>query len=123
MTLPGAVDRDGDDVHLGAFRSRECAAEKLADLSGRVEGAFRKEHQGLAGGRELPYAPGVGAALVPVEALDELGAEAPQQEARQRHAHHLLLDNEGKFGGQSRHGHDPVDVAGMVGHHHARDAR
>ena len=30
------------------------------------------------------------------------GAEAPQQEARERHAHHLLLDDEGKVGRQGR---------------------
>ncbi len=57
--------------------------------------------------------------LVPVEALDELRTEAPQQETHQRNTLRFLLDDEGKIGRQGRDDDDGVDVAGMVGHHHA----
>ena len=88
-----------------------------------VERALRKEDQGLAGGRELPHAARVRSALVAVEALDERGPEAPQQQAGERHAHHLLLDDEGKVRRQCRDGDDAVDVAGVIRDHHARFAR
>ncbi len=95
----------------------------LPDLADLVEGAFREEHQGLSGGGKLQHAPRIDAALVPVETLDELGPEAPQQQAGEGHAHHFLLDHEGKIGRQRRRGHQAIDVAGVVGHHHARYLR
>ncbi len=63
------------------------------------------------------------AALVTVEALDELRAQAAQQQAGQRHVHHFLLDHEGKIGWQRRGGDQSVDVARMVGDHHAGGGR
>ena len=78
-----------------------------------------KEHQGLAGGRQFQHAARIGRALVAVESLDELRAQAPQQQTGQRYSHHLLLDDEGKVGRQCRDDGDGIDVAGMIGHHHA----
>ena len=63
------------------------------------------------------------AALVTVEPLDEGRAEPAQQQARERHAHHLLLDDKGEIRRQGGRGHDAVDVACMVGDHHAGSVR
>src|ERR1022692_311643 len=75
----GAVNGGCDDAHLRAFGRRECATQKSADLGSPVECTLRKEHQGLPGGGQLPYAAGIGGAFVAVEAFDERGSEAPQQ--------------------------------------------
>src|SRR5208282_924926 len=58
-------------------------------------------------------------AFVPIDAVDECRAETAQQQAREGYSHHLFLDDEGKFGRQRRYGHDPVDVAGVIGDDHA----
>ncbi len=82
-----------------------------------------KEHQGLAGGGELQHATRIDAALVAVEAFDELRSQAPQQQAGERHPHHFFLDHEGKIGRQRRGCDQTVDVARMIGDHHAGDLR
>ena len=53
------MNGDGHDGHVGACRRGKGAAEKLADLANLIECTLGKEHQGLAGGRELPHAPRV----------------------------------------------------------------
>jgi len=62
-----------------------------------IERAFRKEHQRLAARGHLKDAARIGRPLMSVEALDEFRAQPPQEQARQRDAHHLLLDDEGEI--------------------------
>ena len=50
-----------------------------------------------------------------LEALDELGANTPQQEVDAREILHLALDDEGKAWRQISKKDDSVDVAGVVG--------
>src|ERR1700733_5031745 len=121
--LPGAVDGHGDDRHVGAFGGRKGPSQKLADPVGPIEGALGKEYERLPGGGELPHPARIRSPLVTVEALDEGRAEPPEQQTRQRHADHLLLDDKGEFGRQGGRGDDSVNVARMVGDDNARSPR
>jgi hypothetical protein len=92
---------------------------EFAESHFAFEGALGKEHQRMAAGRGAQHAPRVGRALVPVEALHEFRAQPPQQQAREGHLVHLALDHEAEARRQGG-GHDhAVQVAGVVGHHHA----
>ena len=82
-----------------------------------------KNTERLTGGGELPHPACVRSSLVTVETLDEGRAEPPEQQARQRHADHLLLDDKGEVGRQGGRGDDSVDIARMVGDDHARSLR
>ena len=108
-----------DHWHGGARRGHKGAAVELADLGHLRESALGEENQGLAGGRQLQDAARIDPTLVPVEAFDELRAQAPEQQAGEGHPDHFLLDHEGKVGRQRGSRDQTVDVAGMIGHHHA----
>src|ERR1700691_5450209 len=69
--------------------------------------------------KDWPAAASIDSALVPIEAFDELRSQAPQQQAGEGHAHHFLLDHEGKIGRQRRGGDQAVDIAGVIGDDHA----
>jgi hypothetical protein len=83
------------------------------------ESAFREEGERIAIHGIAQHAPCVGRrASIPTEPLYEMGAEAPQQQARQRYAVHLAFDDEGKLRGKGRSEHDTVEVARVVRHHY-----
>jgi hypothetical protein len=117
------VNGHGHHRQVRTLRRGECAAHELADAAPLIERALGEEHQGLAHGCDARYPARVGRALVSVEPLHEFRAQAPQQQTRQRYAHHLLLDHEGEVRRQRGDGDDPVDIAGMVRDHHAGTVR
>jgi hypothetical protein len=83
------------------------------------EGPFREEHQRMTARRRAQHAPRIRAALVPVEALDELGPDASQQQARHGHVIHLSLDHEPEARRQRRRHHDAIEVTRMIRDHDA----
>ena len=120
---PGAEDHGRHDGAGGARRDGERAGVKLAEPGFGRERAFREEHQRMAAGRRAQHAPRIRAALVAVEALDELRADAPQQQAGQRHIVHLALDDEPEARRQRRRHDHAVQVARVVGDDHALTRR
>ncbi len=86
-----------------------------------LERAFGEEHQRVTAGRGAQHAPRIGAALVAIEAVDELGADPAQAAGRPRGTVvHLALDHETEAGAAGAAVmHHAVEVAGVIGHDHA----
>jgi hypothetical protein len=79
-----------------------------------AEGPLGKERDGLALFDRAQDAPRVTRALVPVAALDEVVAEAAQQQAGERDARGFLLDDEPETRRQAGEKQRSVHVTGVV---------
>ena len=115
-----AEDHDRHDRHLAAHRGGERADVEALESRHLVERALREEHQRVA----LLGAPQHAHRVAPPAALavpvDELRADALQQEPGQRHRGRLALDHEREARRQRRLHDDAVEVARVVRDHDAR---
>ncbi len=114
-----AVDHGRHHGCIAACGSDEGADVESLQAQTRVERALGKEHQRMACLRTLHDAPR-GAMPAPGGlAIDELGADPPQQETDHREARGLALDHEAEAWRERRLHDDAIQVARVIRHQDA----
>src|SRR5690606_18014660 len=119
QNLTGASDHDRHNRQVTLDRGGESAETKTLQARLGMEGSFREQGEGFAGGcrpEQVPCIPRTGGSHEP---FHEARADPAQQEMRERYLLHLTLDDERETGRQESLQDQPVQVAGMIGDHDA----
>jgi hypothetical protein len=106
-----AADPNGRHGQSGPNGYRERPCMKLPYTRMREKRTFRKEGKGLAGVGGPDEAARVHGARMAVEAIDEFGADAAQQQTGDRHARDFFLDHEAEAGRKGGFQYEAIQVA------------
>ena len=114
-----AADGHRQHRHAGRRRRHEGPEAERAQSGCACEGALGKKARRSAGLHRGTEVARVLDALAGIEALDELGPQAPQVDAADRVFEQLALGHEGEVHRHGRAQHQRIQIAGVVGHQHA----